>query len=177
MTSYQIFPCTVQENLIRITKKALFEERSLAGFLSMPHLKIYLSRYDWLVKELDPVSDLSISQIQTKYQAFSLWLFWPSNSSRVQCSHPVSLFLEELHSTVIKGVYKITTPDNAIGNFWWFFSDLVDRTNKNICHKKFIIIGNKYQWKQSSQNNTHCDKDRLPLFRSDHLKPMFATYH
>ena len=38
-------------------------------------------------------------------------------------------YYQQLTITIIKGVYKITTPDKAIDNYWWFDSDIMWRAN------------------------------------------------
>ena len=59
ITSTQSSPRTINKQINEDNKKqALFEERSLIGFLSKPHLKYYLSRYDWLVTLRDQLSHL-----------------------------------------------------------------------------------------------------------------------
>ena len=90
ITSTQSSPRTINKQINEDNKKqALFEERSLIGFLSKPHLKYYLSRYDWLVTLRDQLSRFSTGWIATENQSCSQWWAWTSNCSRVQWSHLV----------------------------------------------------------------------------------------
>ena len=57
---------------------------------------------------------------------------------------------QQLPSTVIKGVYKISMPNNVIGTFWFFVSDLVGRAKNKTWHKQLLSDGYTHQWKQSS---------------------------
>ena len=50
-------------------------------------------------------------------------------------------YSKQLPSTIIKGVYKITTPDNAIGTFWWFVTDIVQRAKNKKWHKQLKSNG------------------------------------
>ena len=47
----------------------------------------------------------------------------------------VYYYSQRLPSNVIKGVCKITTPDNSIGTIWWFVSDLVGRVHSKTWHE------------------------------------------
>ena len=53
---------------------------------------------------------------------------------------------QQLTSITIKGVYKITTPDKAMGTFWWFVTDLLGGANIKAWHKQFISKFYYYQW-------------------------------
>ena len=59
-------------------------------------------------------------------------------------------YSQQLTSIVIKGVYKIIMPDNAIGTFSWFVSDVVGRSKNKKWHKQLISNGYKYQLEQSN---------------------------
>ena len=47
-------------------------------------------------------------------------------------------YSQQLPSTVIKGVYKITTPNNVISNFWCFFTDILPHDNNKTLHRQII---------------------------------------
>ena len=53
-----------------------------------------------------------------------------------------------LPNTVKEGVYTTTKPDNAIGTFWLFDSDIAEMDNNNKPHKQLINNGYKYQCEQ-----------------------------
>ena len=55
-------------------------------------------------------------------------------------------YSQKLPSNAIKGVYKITTHDKAIGTFWWFVSDVLARSMNKKRHKQFISNWYEYQW-------------------------------
>ena len=53
---------------------------------------------------------------------------------------------KQLPSAGIKGVYKITTSDIEISNFWWYASDILGRDGEKAWHKILISNWYKYQW-------------------------------
>ena len=64
-------------------------------------------------------------------------------------------YYQRLQSTILNEVYLLRMPENAIRNFWCFFSGLVGRANNKPQMKQIISNGYKYQWYQSNLNNTN----------------------
>ena len=80
---------------------------------------------------------------------------------------------QRLPSTVTKRVYKITMPNNAIGNFWWFVSDILVRDKDKTLHKQLISNGHKCQWENQTKILLIAIKS-TPSFFSDDLYLMLA---
>ena len=56
---------------------------------------------------------------------------------------------QQIYSSGIKEVYKVTTHNKAIGMFWWFFSDLMRIDRNKTWHKQ--LIKNWYKYQQENQ--------------------------